>query len=134
MNRKSNFVEPGPAPAHLVRIEPEPWPQAPQLPEVANARQTLTGTPVDTAAGFAIAYTPIAVSAALVASVVAAVAGGSAAAVAVATLATLGVTWLVGYVAQAMLSAAGVDLVRVLLTYRLLRHEQRRRHAERGKL
>jgi hypothetical protein len=101
---------------------------APQLPDTTAARYNVTGTPTQHAAAFGIAYAPFAVSAALVASVVAAVAGGSVATVAIATLATLGITWLVGFIVQTVVSAAGADLARVMLTYRFLRHEQRHRH------
>ena len=132
MTKRDTFVEPGPAPAHLVRVEPEPWPQAPQLPDVAQSRYVVTGTPVQVAQGFCIAYTPVAASLALVAGLVATVAGAGVVMVAIATLAALAVTWLIGYVVTVVVSAAGVDLARVALTYRFLRHEQKHRHEREG--
>ena len=128
LQRKNNFVAPGPAPIRRVIVEPEPWPETPQLPEVAHSRYTVVGTPTQAAGAFAISYSPFAISAGVLASVVAAVAGGSVATVAIATLATLGITWLVGFIVQTVVSAAGADLARVMLTYRFLRHEQRHRH------
>lgn len=132
MTKRDTFVEPGPAPAHLVRVEPEPWPQAPQLPDVAQSRYVVTGTPVQVAQGFSIAYTPVAASLALVAGLVATVAGAGMVTVAIATLAALAVTWLIGYVVTVVVSAAGADLARVTLTYRFLRHEQKHRHEREG--
>ena len=133
IERRTNFVDPGPATVQVRRVEMEPWPdEAPQLPAVAHARQNVTGTPVEVAAGFSIAYAPFAISAALVASVVAAVAGAGAGVVAIVTLSVLSLTWLTGYVAQTIVSAAGADLLRVLLGYRLIRHEQRHRHEREG--
>lgn len=125
----SRFVAPDPKP--IVQVI-EPWPEQPQLP-ATNGQYTITGTPEQAARGFAIAYTPVAVSASLVASVVAAVAGGGVATVAIVTLATLGLTWLAGFIVQTVVSAAGADLAKVLLTYRLLRHEQKHRHQGRNK-
>jgi hypothetical protein len=116
----------------LVRVEPEPWPQAAQLPEVAQSRHVVTGTPVQVAQGFSIAYTPVAASLAIVAGLVAAVAGAGMVTVAIATLAALALTWLAGYVVTVVVSAAGADLARVTLTYRLLRHEQKHRHEREG--
>jgi hypothetical protein len=52
--------------------------------------------------------------------------------VAIATLAALALTWLAGYVVTVVVSAAGADLARVTLTYRLLRHEQKHRHKQGG--
>jgi hypothetical protein len=116
----------------LVRVEPEPWPQAAQLPEVAQSRHVVTGTPVQVAQGFSIAYPPVAASLAIVAGLVAAVAGAGVVTVAIATLAALAVTWLIGYVVTVVVSAAGVDLARVALTYRFLRYEQKHRHEREG--
>ena len=132
MTKRDTFVDPGPAPMHIVRVEPEPWPQAAQLPEVTQSRHVVTGTPVQVAQGFSIAYTPVAASLALVAGLVAAVAGAGMVTVAIATLAALALTWLVGYVVTVIVSAAGADLVRVALTYRFLRHEQKHRHKREG--
>jgi hypothetical protein len=132
LQRRSNFVAPAPAPIQRIRVEPEPWPVAPQLPDTTAARYNVTGTPTQHAAAFGIAYAPFAVSAALVASVVAAVAGGSVAVVAIVTLSVLSITWLAGFVVSTVVSAAGADLAKVLLTYRFLRHEQRHRHAREG--
>ena len=130
--RRNNFVAPAPAPIRRVVVEPEPWPVAPQLPEVSQSRYNVTGTPTQAAEAFAISYAPFAVSAALVASVVAAVAGGSVATVAIVTLSVLSITWLVGFIVSTVVSAAGADLAKVLLTYRFLRHEQRHRHEREG--
>ena len=129
---RDTFVDPGPAPVRLVRVEPEPWPQAAQLPEVAQSRHVVTGTPVQVAQGFSIAYTPVAASLAIVAGLVAAVAGAGMVTVAIATLAALALTWLAGYVVTVVVSAAGADLARVALTYRFLRHEQKHRHGREG--
>jgi hypothetical protein len=126
--RRSNFVAPAPAPIQRIRVEPEPWPVAPQLPEVSQSRYNVTGTPTQHAAAFGVAYSPFAISVGVLASVVAALAGGSVAIVAIATLATLGIVWLAGFVVHTAISAAGVDLAKVLLGYRLIRHEQRHRH------
>lgn len=131
--RRDTFVPPGPATAPIVvrRVEPvevTPWPDAAPLGVASQARQSVQGTPEQAARGFAIAYTPFAASAAAVALVAAVASGAGAATVAIVTLSALGVTWLGGYVAQQVLTAAGVDMARLLLTYRLLRHEQKERH------
>jgi hypothetical protein len=86
---------------------------------------------VQVAAGFSIAYTPVAASLALVAGLVATVAGAGMVTIAIATLTALALTWLIGYVVTVIVSAAGADLLRVMLGYRLLRHEQRHRHGGR---
>ena len=128
LQRKNNFVAPGPAPIRRVTVEPEPWPETPQLPEVAHSRHVITGTPVQAAQGFSLAFAPFAATSALVAGLVATVAGAGMVTVAIVALVTLAITWLIGYVVTVIVSAAGVDLARVTLTYRLLRHEQRHRH------
>ncbi len=127
LRRGNTFVEPGPAPVRRVQAEIEPWPST-TLPEVTQSRYTVVGTPVQAAAGFAIAYTPVAAGLALVAGLGVAVAGGGMVTVAIATLVTLAVTWLCGYVVTVVVSAAGADVIRVVLGYRFLRHEQRFRH------
>ena len=132
LQHRSTFVEPGPAPVRVQRLEPDPWPaQPPMLPEVTQSRYSVTGNPVQVAAGFSIAYTPVAASLALVAGLVATVAGAGMVTIAIATLTALALTWLIGYVVTVIVSAAGADLVRVMLGYRLLRHEQRHRHGGR---
>ena len=131
LQRKNNFVAPGPAPIRRVTVEPEPWPETPQLPEVAHSRHVITGTPVQAAQGFSLAFAPFAATSALVAGLVATVAGAGMVTVAIVALVTLAATWLAGYVVTVIVSAAGADVLRVLLGYRFLRHEQKERHSER---
>lgn len=124
-----NFVAPFP---RVQRVEPvviEPWPsdEAAALAQT-QSKQVITGTPEDVARGFAIAYTPFALSASFLAALAVAVAGGGAGFAALAGIGTLSLTWLAGFVVDRIVSVAGGDLLRVLLGYRLLRHEQKHRH------
>lgn len=127
--RTRTFVDPGPSPVKMVRLEPEPWPEdMPQLPMVAQTRHVISGSPVQQSAAFTLAYSPFALSAAALAGLVAAVSGAALPGVVIVILVVLSVTWLAGFIVSQMVSAAGVDLVKIVLGYRLIRHEQRHRH------
>ena len=129
-----NFVAPGPTPAPLAirpRVEvlpPEPY--TVNMPTPAAIGSQVRGSYLDRAQGFRHAMTPVAVVAGVLGSIAAVTLFG----VPVLSFAVLMwfftvfcTTWLVGYALHVGVSADGAVVLQVLLTFRLLRAEQKAR-------
>ena len=125
----TNFV----APYNRVEILPPEPPQALELPAPAVTSVThLATNHVDRAQGFALSVLPLAAGAALgswlLSAALSIVPLLSVAALTISVIAFMS-TWGIAYALHTITSPDGVALSRELMIYRLLRHEQRDRHA-----
>jgi len=127
-----NYVAPAPIVARRVDILHPAQAHELQHAQPVQTEQQLITSHVDRARGFTIASVPLAAALGLVAFLVAVVGFGvpwlSGAAL-VVLFSVFGLVWLAAWLWYNAASPDGVALFQVLLGYRLLRHEQRARHA-----